>query len=228
MAFELKQVVPWGRTMDEYIRMFSLTEDDLNKSIVGFGDGPASFNTEMNRLKRKVVSLDPIYQFSRAEIAERIEETRSTIIEQTSKNAEQFIWNEFSDIHSLENQRMSAMNDFLSDFEDGKKEGRYIAHSMPAKTTFKNGQFELGLSYHFLFLYSQLGLEFHIQTLEEMLRICHEVRIFPLLNLNLEESEVLQEVITYFNQSHQIDIIKVDYEFQKGANKMMVIKKKHL
>jgi hypothetical protein len=225
MAFELKQVVPWGRTMDEYIRMFSLSEDDLNKYIIGFGDGPASFNAEMNKLKREVVSLDPIYQFTRAEIAERIEETRSTIIEQTSKNAEQFIWNEFSDIHSLEKHRMDAMNDFLSDFEEGKKDGRYIAHSMPTKTSFKNGQFGLGLSSHFLFLYSQLGLEFHIQAIEEMLRICHEVRIFPLQNLNAVESEMLQIVITYFNQSYEIDVIKVDYEFQKGANKMMVIKK---
>ena len=60
MAFELKNIVPWGRTLDEYKRMFNLTEQDLSKKIISFGDGPASFNSEMNHLKKTVVSLDPI------------------------------------------------------------------------------------------------------------------------------------------------------------------------
>jgi hypothetical protein len=44
MPFTLDQIVPWGRSFDEYVRMFSLTPDDLDKNILGCGDGPASFN----------------------------------------------------------------------------------------------------------------------------------------------------------------------------------------
>ena len=49
MAFELKNTVPWGRTLEEYSNMFNLTASDINKRIISFGDGPASFNCEMNK-----------------------------------------------------------------------------------------------------------------------------------------------------------------------------------
>jgi len=45
MAFLLDNVVPWGRTRDEYLKMFSLSENNLSKKIASFGDGPASFST---------------------------------------------------------------------------------------------------------------------------------------------------------------------------------------
>jgi len=76
MAFKLENVVPWGRNLDEYRNMFHLTDSDLNKNIVSFGDGPASFNYEMMKLNLKVISLDPIYQFSKDELQQRIIETK--------------------------------------------------------------------------------------------------------------------------------------------------------
>ena len=36
MPFTLDHVVPWGRSFDEYRRMFALTDDDLNTRILGF------------------------------------------------------------------------------------------------------------------------------------------------------------------------------------------------
>jgi hypothetical protein len=82
MAFELKNVVPWGRSLEEYIKIFKLTDSDLNSKIISFGDGPASFNSEMTKLDKRVVSLDPIYQFTKAELKQRIDETKETVIEQ--------------------------------------------------------------------------------------------------------------------------------------------------
>lgn len=42
MAFLLKEVVPWGRTLNEYMKMFDLSKNDIvTKSIISFGDGPA-------------------------------------------------------------------------------------------------------------------------------------------------------------------------------------------
>ncbi|MCI5142695.1 MAG: SAM-dependent methyltransferase, partial [Candidatus Electrothrix sp. ATG1] len=43
MTFQLKEIVPWGRSFQEYVAMFALSEDDLGKRILGCGDGPASF-----------------------------------------------------------------------------------------------------------------------------------------------------------------------------------------
>jgi len=36
---ELSEVVPWGRSLSEYIEMFSLSENDLEKKILGCGGG---------------------------------------------------------------------------------------------------------------------------------------------------------------------------------------------
>jgi hypothetical protein len=58
--FTLDQVVPWGRSYEEYASMFSLSGADLAGGILGCGDGPASFNAEATRIGTKVVSCDPL------------------------------------------------------------------------------------------------------------------------------------------------------------------------
>ena len=63
MSVMLDQVVPWGRSFEEYRRMFMLSDEELNLRILGVGDGPASFNSEMKTLGHTVVSIDPIYSF---------------------------------------------------------------------------------------------------------------------------------------------------------------------
>ncbi len=47
MGFTLEKVVPWGRSFDEYVNMFGLTEVDLGLCILGCGDGPAAFNSAL-------------------------------------------------------------------------------------------------------------------------------------------------------------------------------------
>lgn len=226
MAFELKNVVPWGRNLEEYTKIFKLTDSDLNRSIISFGDGPASFNSEMTQLGKKVVSLDRIYQFTKAELKQRIDETKETVIEQMKANQENFIWKNIKNVSELEQIRMKAMKNFLEDFEAGKKQERYIYHELPNPTKYNNLEYDLGLSSHFLILYSQLGIDFHIKAITEMLRICREIRIFPILNLNATKSEVLEDINIHFDTNFIANIESSDYEFQKGGNKMLVIKRK--
>lgn len=226
MAFELASVVPWGRTLKEYKTMFALGEDDLKKSIASFGDGPASFNVEMTKLKNNVTSFDPIYQFTKEQLISRIEETKDAVIKQTKENKDNFCWNTIKDLDELESIRMYAMNKFIEDFDDGKIEKRYIPHELPNKTDFSDKHFDIGLSSHFLLLYTQLGLEFHIKALNEMLRICKEIRIFPILDLDAKESSLLKPLIDYFKKHYDVNIEQTDYEFQKNGDKMLVIKEK--
>ncbi len=224
MAFELKNTVPWGRNLDEYKNMFSLTDSDLNKRIISFGDGPASFNYEMTLKGKDVTSVDPVYKFSEDELKQRIEETKDIVIEQTQNNLNNFIWTTIMNVKELERIRLSAMENFLQDFEKGKNEHRYINHELPNLTEFKEKTFDIALSSHFLILYSQLGLDFHIASIKEMLRVANEIRIFPLLNLDAVKSEVLDGIIEYFQSDCIITIDLVDYEFQKGGNQMLKIK----
>ncbi|WP_299254801.1 SAM-dependent methyltransferase [uncultured Cytophaga sp.] len=224
-TFELKSVVPWGRTLNEYCAFFQLTEDDLKKNILSIGDGPASFNSEMHQNGNRVLSVDPIYGFSKAQLQHRIEETRKEVMTQVRQNAEKFIWHTIKNPDELERIRIKAMQEFIKDFDTGKAENRYLYHEMPIPIEYADNSFELGLSSHFLILYSKLGLDFHIQSITEMLRLCNEVRIFPLLNLNAEKSEVLDAIIDHFNKIYTVEIKEVDYEFQKNGNQFLSIKK---
>jgi hypothetical protein len=61
---------------------------------------------------------------------------------------------------------------------------RYVPVTLPS-LPFKDGEFDILLSAHFLFMYAdRLDYEFHINTLNELLRVTkEEIRIFPLVDL---------------------------------------------
>ncbi|MHB1927314.1 MAG: hypothetical protein ACYCRD_08630 [Leptospirillum sp.] len=84
MAFTLNEVVPWGRSFSEYQKMFALTDSDLENRILGCADGPASFNAGLTAQGGKVVSIDPLYRFSRKGIRERIGQVFETVLEETN------------------------------------------------------------------------------------------------------------------------------------------------
>ena len=85
MGFQYKNIVPWGRSFDEYLDMFNLSEDDLARDIVGVGDGPASFNAGMHQRGTPIISVDPIYRYSEVELRQRIQETYKDIITQAHR-----------------------------------------------------------------------------------------------------------------------------------------------
>jgi hypothetical protein len=225
MGFTLEKVVPWGRSYDEYVSMFGLTERDLKLRVLGCGDGPAAFNSVLTKRGGNVVSLDPIYVFDAAQIKIRVSETYETVMTQMRKNKSDYVWRNIPSVEQLGGVRMSAMEIFLADFEAGKQEGRYISGELPS-LSFERRQFDIALSSHFLLLYSaHLSAEFHIQALQEMLRVAHEVRVFPLLTLDGALSPHLTFVKEYLaNHDFEVEIKCVPYEFQRGGNEMLVIK----
>ena len=145
MSFQLKDIVPWGRSFAEYVSMFALSADDLNKRILGCGDGPASFNAELTKRGGTVVSIDPLYAFSVDDIRRRIDETFDEVMRQTHDNKDEFVWKHIRSIDKLGKMRMKAMRDFLSDYPQGKTEGRYVSGSAPT-LSFPDSSFDLALS----------------------------------------------------------------------------------
>jgi hypothetical protein len=223
MEIDLNQVMPWGRSHDEYVLMFDLGERQLAGRILDCAGGPASFNCEMHRNGHAVISADPIYQFSASEIAQRIEETRDTILRKTSESLEAFVWDEMRSPEHLSEVRMRAMRLFLEDFPLGLSQGRYQAAELP-RLPFRDGEFALALCSHFLFTYSDLlSLEFHLASIRELCRVAGEARLFPLLpsfgdahSLHLEPLVAQLTTVGY-----RCEIRRVPYEFQKGGNEML-------
>jgi SAM-dependent methyltransferase len=222
--FDLQQVVPWGRSFDEYRRMFALSDTDLGGRILGCGDGPASFNAEAARRGARVISADPLYQWDGAQIEARIEATYEVVVAQTQQNAAAFVWDSIASVDDLGRVRLAAMREFLQDYPGGKTEGRYVAAVLP-ELPFADGSFDLAVCSHLLFLYSsQLDRAVHEASAAELCRVAREVRIFPLLALDGTRSVHVDPVVALLRGiGRSVSIETVDYEFQRGGNQMMRI-----
>jgi hypothetical protein len=225
MGFTLENVVPWGRSFREYVEMFALADTDLQRRILGCGDGPASFNAALTRQGGRVLSVDPLYRFSAEDIRWRIRATYATVMDQTRKNRDEFIWTRIKSMDELGRLRMAAMEEFLRDYPQGVEEGRYLDGELP-HLPFANGEFDLALCSHLLFLYSeQLSAEFHAASIRELCRVAGEVRIFPVLELGARTSRHLQAVVTGLTaERYGVTIVPVPYEFQRGGNEMLQVR----
>lgn len=220
----LEKIVPWGRNFQEYTKMFLLSDEDLKSKLLSCADGPASFNYEARQKGFDITSLDPIYQFSKEQIENRINESKIQVSSEVEANKENFVWNSFKNIDDLVQKRLDSMNLFLNDFEQNPQ--NYIYKELP-NTDFKEDSFDLVLCSHFLFLYSkQLNFDFHLNAILELVRVAKkEVRIFPLSDLENNKSIHLDEVLKVLEEKGlQTQIVKSEYEFQKGVNEFLSIK----
>ncbi|MCX9009832.1 MAG: hypothetical protein OIN66_01800 [Candidatus Methanoperedens sp.] len=223
---DLKNIVLIGRTFDEYYRMFALDDVLKNETILDVASGVSSFCAEANAKGYNVTASDKIYTCAPSEIGQKCASDLDTVIKQLPDIADLYVWDYFKDIQSLKAQREKAYKSFIEDF---KKHGRrrYVPVEYPA-ADFAHDQFTISLVSHFLFLYEdRLDYSFHRRTVLELLRITSkEIRVFPIVNLKGKRSSLVEPLMydTDF-QPFQISIKKVGYEFMKGANEMLVIKK---
>jgi len=226
MAFTLSEVIPWGRSYGEYLAMFSLSTSDLGKSILGSGDGPASFNSILTQQNGSIVSVDPLYSCTTEQIQQKIDETYETVLKQTRENKDEFVWDFIPSVEALAEKRMAAMREFLKDYEQGIREKRYRSASLP-RLPFRDNEFDIALCSHFLFLYSeQLSEAFHYQAIEELCRVAADVRIVPVLELGSVRSRHLDAITNRLkSEKYSVRLVKVAYEFQKGGNEMLKITK---
>jgi len=104
--------------------MFALSDTDLNKTILGCGDGPASFNAEMTDLDILLCLLIPFINFLLSKSNSEFE-TYEPLISQVKQNANRYIWRELPGM--LRNLAVfCAMGTFVLDYETGKAAGRYL------------------------------------------------------------------------------------------------------
>ncbi len=147
------------------------------------------------------------------------------MIEQARQNSDMFVWSDmFPDPDALAHHRLATMDRFLGDYEVGLAEGRYVTAELPV-LPFAEKSFDLALCSHFLFLYSEhLSVQFHIEAIRSMIRVAHEVRIFPVTELAAIPSRHLEAVTAALRDDGcQVVIETMDYEFQRGGNQMLRI-----
>jgi hypothetical protein len=201
--------------------MFVLSHADLGLRILSCADGPASFNAESTRRGTAVVSMDPLYRLDTTTIRARIAATYDQILEQVRRNRQQFVWDTIQSVEELGRIRMQAMQEFLDDYDEGKRQGRYVAAELPT-ISFPDKSFDLAVCSHFLFLYTErLSEAFHHSAIQELCRVTREVRVFPLLGLDGKTSPYVASIVKSANDSWEVSLETVPYEFQRGGNQMM-------
>ena len=225
-AVTINDAYPWGRSFEEYRRMFALTHANLRGRIIGCADGPAAFNAAMARRRVRVVSCDPLYGFSANQIRARIDVTRDRLILETRAAADRFVWDRIPSPEDLGRVRMAAMDEFLADYDAGRREGRYLAMSLPS-LALPDDAFDLALCSHFLLLYSrELTLQFHVRSVQGMCRLAPEARMFPLLDREGRRSPHLEPLIDALRDAGlEASVERVDYEFQRGGNEMLRVRR---
>lgn len=172
-----------------------------------------------------VTSVDPLYEFSKAKLEQRIEEARNEVMPQVRARLDDYVWRSIASPDELERRRMRAMRIFLDDYEEGRLARRYINASLPT-LPFQDNAFDYGLCSHLLFLYSpQLDEQQHIDSVLELCRVAREVRIYPLVSIKDNKRSIhLPAVLSALTESgYRYEEVSVDYEFQRGATTMLRI-----
>jgi hypothetical protein len=226
MSIALDAVVPWGRGLREYERMFALTDADLRLPILDCAAGPASFNAEASARGTRVVSCDPVYRHSSAAIASRIDATYPRIVADLEANRDAYVWDEMESPGAVAQARMAAMTRFLTDYgRVGRRADRYVASELP-HLPFENDAFALALCSHFPFLYAPgLPLSFHVDALLELCRVAAEVRVFPLVDASGVVSSFLDPARAALHEAgHATECVRVPYEFQRGGHTMLRVR----
>jgi hypothetical protein len=223
---ELDRIIFIGRTFEEYMRMFSLSVEELRGNrILDCPGGACSFTAIGNNMGLDITACDIAYDHEVEQLREKgIRDVEHAILHM-EKVKDSYVWDYFHDIEGLQKNRIQALNDCTRHMMTANE--KYIPAVLPS-LPFKNEEFDLLLSAHFLFTYAdRLDFEFHIKVMEELLRVTKkEVRIFPLVDLEGKRYEHLDKVIRYLAEiGYAAEEVKVSYEFQANANSMLLITK---
>lgn len=223
---DLERIVFIGRTFEEYLNIFSLSVEELQgKKILDCPAGACSFTAVGNKSGLDVTACDIAYYHSGEDLKNKGLQDIEHAMEHMQKAQNNYKWDYFKDIECLRSHRLSALQDCANDMRESSE--RYIPVTLPS-LPFKNKEFDILLSAHFLFMYAdRLDYQFHIETLNELLRVTRqEIRIFPLVDLQGKRYEYLDKLISYLNNNGcSVEEVNVPYEFQTNANSMLIIKK---
>ena len=227
-SLQLDRIVFIGRTYFEYLRMFDLNESDLKLGRVLDGAaGPSSFTAEATAKGFDATACDMLY----CHPVETLADKGRMDIEHTFRKVDDvphlYVWKYYKDRQEIIGLRHKALGAFARDYEEEIREGRHIKAELP-RLPFPDRTFTLVLSSHFLFLYGdRLSLDFHVESLMEMMRVCSgEVRVYPLQGLDAKPYPHMEELLLRLrSEGLQGELVPTSFEFQRGANTMLTLKR---
>ena len=223
-GLDLERIIFIGRTYEEYMAMFNLTEEEiLQNKILDCPAGACSFTAYANQLGGDVTAVDLAFAFEPEPLKKKGLQDLTHGAEQVEKMKAGYVWTYFDNTEALKQHRMRALEDSTADRLEHPS--RYI-HAVLPELPFADDSFDITLSAHLLFMYSErLDLAFHQAALLELMRVTsREIRIFPLVDQQSERSVHLDPILDVIEQQQwKTEICTSGYEFQQKANQYLRI-----
>lgn len=222
MALELEDFLITGRTFEEYAAFFDLRAEELiGKKVLDCPGGASSFVAELRENGIDAHACDLLYRFEKEAILSQGLSSIEKIYADTSWMQD----NRLDFYGSVERHRAFRAN-ALHRFYDDYDPAHYRYAELP-KLPYDDRTFDILLSSHLLFVYDdRLDIDFHIESVREMLRIAPEVRIFPLIDFKNSRADAEKNLSPYAYEIAEMfggEIIPVNFEFQKNGGYMMRI-----
>ena len=198
--------LPWALGLEEYQKMFDLTESDLSKRILEAPGGVSSFNAQMWMHGHKVVTIGSEYDQPMGGLEDFVTSQLTRLNDQV--NEDEAYFKEVYDVEAMKQRMYLCAHQFLHDYNSGISDKRYLSGSMN-QLPFDGNQFDIVLCAHWLFA-AHGDSHFQNQAIKEFMRVATEVRIFPLMML-------LQE------QGFGVEVREVSFALKPQGNAMLRI-----
>lgn len=181
-------------------QMFELKINQLPKKTLFVPSGLTSIGAELAQAKHEAVCADVIYGLGSFELEKRILDLmRDASLDCERRGGD-------PEIISL---WQGVVNAFWADFQAGKNAGRYVGFSDILNLPFRDGEFDLACCAGVL-IEDQTAM---LNLIKELLRVAHEVRIFPELLIGENVKQNLALVLLVLQQQ--------DFGVELHANAML-------
>lgn len=209
-----------SRSYAEYEAMFDLK--DLPDSVLDCCAGGAGFTAEAAARGVDAIAADPAYELDHPELVDTVRRSLPATAGIVDEHQGSFVWHWYGSPERKDQYRIEAADAFLQDVAAAPE--RYVAAGLP-ELPFGDRRFELVLCSHLLFTWAdKYDRDWHEAALRELIRVANsEVRIFPLVMQGAGESVPYLRDMLQGLDGVTWEIRKVPYEFQAGADEMLVI-----
>ena len=213
-----------SRAFDEYVAFFDLQPAALTgKRVLDCSAGASSFVARLDRLGVDAVAVDPAYDMPHDRLAEVAAAGLRDGNAIAASFPDRFTWRWYGSVEAREKMRARALAEFVLDLAEHPT--RYVAASLPT-LPFDNGAFDLAVCSHLLFTWADhLGHDWHLASLRELLRVAREVRVFPTVLQGSGDPVPFWDPLMDQLRADGVAVQtrRVDYEFQVGAQEMLVL-----
>ena len=214
-----------SRSFEEYEAFFALTAPDLAGAVLDCSAGASGFAAAVNARGGRVTAVDPAYDQGVERLSAAAGAAAAQGREILAQHEDHYVWSWYGTLERHDEIRRAALTEFLADLRAHPH--TYVPGSLP-QLPFADDTFDLALCSHLLFTWSDVFDEaWHEAALLDLLRVAREVRVFPLVVKGSGDPVPFLGALLdrLRGRGHDIEVAGVPYEFQRGADQMLIVRR---